>query len=57
MGQNKKLLENMRQLELSNESLLDKQERETYQLAQPNQKESLKQIINTLKPKENGKRN
>lgn len=57
MGQNKKLLENIRQHELSKESLLERYERETYQLAEPNQKKSLKKIINTLKPIENGKRN
>jgi hypothetical protein len=57
MGGNKKLLENMRQFELSKETLVQRYEREVYQLAQPNQQESLKQIINTLKTKENGKRN
>jgi len=57
MGQNKKLLENMRKHELSQETLIERYEREVFQLAEPNQKESLKQIINTLKPKENGKRN
>tara|TARA_R110001599_G_scaffold191662_5_gene386622 strand:- start:575 stop:748 length:174 start_codon:yes stop_codon:yes gene_type:complete len=57
MGQNKKLLENMKQHEISKETLVERYEREVYQLAQPSQKESLKKIINTLKQKENGKRN
>jgi|TARA_R110000765_G_scaffold286951_1_gene383407 hypothetical protein len=57
MGQNKKLLENIRQHELSKESLISMYEREMYQLAQPNQKEQIKTIINQLKPKQNGKRN
>mgnify|MGYP003645912244 FL=1 len=57
MGQNKKLLENIRQHELSKESLIGRYEREMYQLAQPNQKEQIKTIINQLKPKQNGKRN
>ena len=47
----------MRKHELSQETLIERYEREVFQLAEPNQKESLKQIINTLKPKENGKRN
>ena len=57
MGQNKKLLENIRQHELSKESLISMYEREMYQLAHPNQKEQIKTIINQLKPKQNGKRN
>ena len=48
MGQNKKLLENMRQLELSKESLISMYEREMYHLAQPNQKEQINNSISTM---------
>ena len=58
MGANKKLLANMRSYEISQETLTDKYAREMYELAGDyKQKQNLKTIIKTLKPKQNGKRN
>ena len=54
MGQNKKLFNKMREFEMRESNPINQYERE---LAPPKQKETIKTIINTLKPKENGKRN
>lgn len=57
MGQNKKLLMKMREFEMRESSPVNRYERAIYELAPQKQKETIKTIINTLKPKENGKRN
>jgi len=57
MGQNKKLLMKMREFEMRESEPTSRYERIMCELAPPKQKETIKTIINTLKPKENGKRN
>ena len=54
MNQNKKLLKNMKNLDI--ESPVDRFARIMYEVAGKNQKENVKEIINILKPKQNGKR-
>jgi len=56
MNQDKKLLENMRKFDLARETPVDKFARIMYEAAGESQKETVKEIINTLKPKQNGKR-
>tara|TARA_R110000824_G_scaffold107136_3_gene253127 strand:+ start:1594 stop:1767 length:174 start_codon:yes stop_codon:yes gene_type:complete len=57
MGQNKKLFNKMREFEMRESNPINQYERVMHELAPPKQKETIKTIINTLKPKENGKRN
>ena len=47
----------MREFEMRESSPVNQYERVMHELAPPKQKETIKTIINTLKPKENGKRN
>jgi|TARA_R110000851_G_scaffold114153_2_gene239122 hypothetical protein len=57
MGQNKKLFNNIREYELRQDSLEKQNERLVLELTPVRQRETVKTIINTLKPKQNGKRN
>tara|TARA_R100000541_G_scaffold55195_1_gene63965 strand:- start:479 stop:652 length:174 start_codon:yes stop_codon:yes gene_type:complete len=57
MGQNKKLFNNIREYELTQDSLEKQNERLVLELTPVRQRETVKTIINTLKPKQNGKRN
>ena len=54
MGLNKELLNSIRERELSEESVLDKLCREMQEVAGLEHRETVKQIIEGLKPKENG---
>jgi len=57
MGQNKKLFNNIREYELRQDSLEKQNERLVLELTPVRQRETVKTIIKTLKPKQNGKRN
>lgn len=54
MGLNKELFNSIRERELSEESVLDKLCREMQEVAGLEHRETVKQIIEVLKPKENG---
>jgi hypothetical protein len=54
MGLNKELFNSIRERELSEESVLDKLCREMQEVAGLEHRETVKQIIEGLKPKENG---
>ena len=57
MNPNEKLIKNMERYELSQESPINKFARIMYEIAGEEKKDIVKEIINTLKPKQNGKRN
>ncbi len=56
MNQNKKLLSNIKAYE-KRESPLNKFARKMYEVAGEENQETVREIINTLKPKQNGKGN
>ena len=56
MNQNEKLLENIKKFDLARETPVDRFARIMYEVAGEGQKETVKEIINILKPKQNGKR-
>jgi hypothetical protein len=61
MNQNKKLIENMKDYDLreilKKESPVERFERIMYEIAGQEKRDIVKEIINTLKPKQNGERN
>ena len=58
MNQNEKLLKNIENFENREKSILEKQNKEMYHLTNDFQKrKEFREIINLLKPKQNGKRN
>jgi broad-specificity NMP kinase len=61
MNQNKKLIENMEAYDLrellKKESPVERFERIMYEVAGDEKRDIVKEIIKTLKPKQNGKRN
>ena len=61
MNQNKKLIENMKAYDLrellKKESPVERFERIMYEVAGKEKRDVVKEIINTLKPKQNGERN
>jgi hypothetical protein len=56
MNQNEKLLENIKKLDLARETPVDRFARIMYEVAGESQKDTVNEIINILKPKQNGKR-
>ena len=56
MNQNKKLIENIRKYDLARETPVERFARIMYEVAGDEKKETVREIINTLKPKQNGKR-
>ena len=56
MNQNEKLLQNIRKFDLARETPVDRFARIMSEVAGEGQKETVNEIINILKPKQNGKR-
>jgi hypothetical protein len=56
MNQNEKLLENIKKLDLARETPVDRLARIMCEVAGESQKDTVNEIINILKPKQNGKR-
>jgi hypothetical protein len=56
MNQNEKLLQNIKKLDLARETPVDRFARIMCEVVGEGQEETVKEIINILKPKQNGKR-
>ena len=56
MNQNEKLLRNIKKLDLARETPVERFARIMYEVAGEGKEETLNEIINILKPKQNGKR-